>query len=172
MLSLPVNAMPHQTPRIIGAAIEDRFGGYQAGDARTFRRIELFRYIVPYDWDETVPDKAYGGSPLVWNYYSQHAVAGDRAINYVLQPVAIPAPPGMRLLASEDDAALYLREDRVLAQHRALHPVSPAGSRIYAVPRWMLFHGRRPADGVRVYNVLDGIKSLGINLDSVAGRGR
>jgi hypothetical protein len=172
LLSLPQNATSHQTPRIIGAAIEDRFGGYQAGDARTFRRIELFRNILPYDWDEAVPEKEYGGSPLVWNYYAQHAAAGDRAINYVLQPIAMPAPQGMRLLASEDDAALYLRDDRVLAQHRALHPLSPPGSRLYAVPRWMLFHGRRPNNDVHVYNVLDGIKRLGINLDSMVGRGR
>jgi hypothetical protein len=172
LLSLPVNATPHQTPRIIGGAIEDRFGGYQTGDARTFRRIELFRYIVPFDWEETVPQKEYGGSPLVWNYYAQHASAETRAINYVLQPAAMPGPPGMHLLASEDDAALYVRDDRVLAEHRGLRPPSPPGSRIYAVPRWMLFHGRQPAGDVRVYNLLDTIKGLGVNLDSIVGRGR
>ncbi|MBI3472982.1 MAG: hypothetical protein HY013_16620, partial [Candidatus Solibacter usitatus] len=56
--------------------------------------------------------------------------------------------------------ALYVRSETALRTHRALRPPAPAGSRIYWIPKWMLFHGPAPpGGGVRIGNLRDWLKA-------------
>lgn len=158
-ISLPRSARPFQEGRLVGAAIEDRTTGYDLSDPQAFHSTILLREILPVGWDPAVPEHSFGGSSLVWNYYAHHRDAqgiGD----YLVQPLPEAAPPGARLLASTSETALYVRSETALRTHRALRPPAPAGSRIYWIPKWMLFHGPAPpGGGVRIGNLRDWLKA-------------
>jgi hypothetical protein len=164
LLSLPANATPDTSARLIGSAIEIRIGGYPVVEPVFFKRLEMFYQLFPADWDPSVPNESYGGTPLPWNYYAQHTARGAREINYVLQTNTDPAPPMMRKIADENSVALYLRSDAVWADHLALRPPTPAGSRIYFIPRGMIFRSVQLVEGPSVINVVNVIERFGFDL--------
>ena len=146
ILSLPHTAKPVTVARTVGSSLEVRFGGYERMNPAFFRALDLFSEVIPRGY---TPEKHYGGSPLVWNYYAQHC-ANERAINYVLQSTQDPPPAGMRLAARDQNAAVFVADDSVLAAHLALRPPTPAGARLYAVPRATMF----PRSGAPIEEVL------------------
>ncbi len=146
ILSLPHTAKPVTAARTVGSSLEVRFGGYERMNPAFFRALDLFSEVIPPGF---TPEKHYGGSPTAWNYYAQHS-ANERAINYVLQPTQEPPPAGMRLAARDQSAAVFVADDSVLAAHLALRPPTPAGARLYAVPRATMF----PREGVPIEEVL------------------
>ena len=169
-LSLPQNPRPHLVSREIGVAIEDRVSGYSRSAPEIFRRQELLARLFPLDWDTSVPDASFGGSPLTWIYYSNHRPATSAPANYILQNSSDPAPPGMRFVASDHTAAIYVRSDSILAAHRGERPPSPAGSRVYSVPRNVLFnYGSHNQPGV--VSVKAAIEAVGIDPSFIIGRG-
>jgi hypothetical protein len=167
LLSMPRDATIMTANRLVGETIEDRIGGYDTMQPAVFKRSEMLaKYLFPYDWDPNVPNESYGGSPLVWNYYMHHP-STNREVNYVFQLSSDPAPAGMRLVASEDDAALYVRSDSVWADHLAIRPPSPAGAFIYNVPRWEIFPGIPQPDGPPIVNMVDVLTRAGFDLDPI-----
>ena len=163
VLSLPRNSLPYVASREVGSAVEDRTVGYDRSAPATFRRSELFANLFPIDWDERVPERSFGGSPLVWLYYAHRAPAGTRSTNYVLQDRREPAPTRARLLAMDADASLYVLSDSVWARHLALRPSTPAGSVAYEVPRGILFRSERLENGPRVFNMVHMLGALGVD---------
>ena len=104
----------------------------------------------------------------VLNYYCHGMGAenqGDQL--YPPQPAEIAPPPGTRLLASKVTLAPVFTRRSCSRRTPGAAPVFTSSGRIYEVPGWMLFHGRRPSGNIRVFNVLDVIRGLGLNLDSV-----
>jgi hypothetical protein len=170
LISLPENAVPDSNARIVGSAIEDRIGGYHHLDPASLRRSTILRHLFPLAWDPSVPDKSYGGSPLSWYYYAHNAKASDRDVNYVLQPAEDPPPTGMRCLATEEGVSLYLLGDLVWANHRAIRPPTPAGSKVYEIPRGILFRSVPLENGPRIISVVDVIERFGFNLDPILAR--
>lgn len=166
VVSLPAKASPQTTARLIGAAIEDRAGGYERFDPAAFRRAALLDRILPYDSDPRVPAQSYGGSSLAWNYYARARKTKPEDVNYVLQREDDPPPDSMRLVASSGDGALYVKSEAVLREHRALRPPTPAGSPLYSIPRGFLFSGALGEDApvIRVKKLL---KKLGIDVDQI-----
>jgi hypothetical protein len=134
-LSLPKNARLVREARVIGAAVEERFGGYDEMNPVLFRKLKILAHVVPIDGKPEVPHESYGGSPLQWNYYAHHSAQEPRDINYVIQPASDAPPEGMQLLAQKGDAALYIADRRALAQHRALRPPTPAPGFLQAIVR-------------------------------------
>jgi len=163
VLSLPRISRPETTSRRVGFAIEDRTAGYERSDPQSFRRAELFARLFPRGWDASVPERSFGGSPLVWLYYAHHAPSTVPSPNYILQPVTAPAPGEMRLLASDNDAALYVRSDSVWRQHVALRPPTPAGSAMYEVPRGTMFRSVHSRNGPRIFSVVQLLSSIGVD---------
>ena len=144
VLSLPVNGSPDTRARTAGSAIEDRLGGYQDLSPEGFRTSQILHKLFPPSWDRTVPQRNYGGSAIVWYHYANRSrFDPNREINYVLQPSADPAPEGMRLFATHENVALYVRSIAILKQHRAMRPVAPVGSDLYRTERHRLFQSRR-----------------------------
>jgi hypothetical protein len=170
ILSLPRDARPEAVSRRVGFAVEDRTDGYERSDPRSFRRSELFANLFPRGWEASVPERSFGGSPLVWLYYAHHAPSSARPSNYVLQPLAAPAPVEMRLVASDRDAALYVRSDSVWRGHVALRPATPAGSPIYEVPRGVLFRSVPPGAGQRIFSVVNALASIGVDTAFILNR--
>jgi hypothetical protein len=152
-VSLPRTFAPDLSGREIGDAIEDRTAGYDTVDPRALRRADVLLHCFPYDFDPRVPEESYGGSPHVWQHYAHRDRESRRPINYVLQAPSEPPPANMRLVAVEDDVALYLRSESEWARHLALRPATPAGSRLYEIPREILFRRRPDGEGLRVIDV-------------------
>jgi hypothetical protein len=170
VLSLPQSAAPDTSGRLIGSMIEDRVGGYDTYDPVAFRRAEVLQHLFPNDWDLRVPDERYGGSPLVWNYYAHRTQGKRQDANYLMQRAGLESPPGMRLVADENDVRLCVRSDSVWEGHLSMRPPSPVGSRLYTIPRWRLFrHPPPPGEGEAI-NVQAFLKRWGIDLGSLVER--
>lgn len=161
-LSLPRDAGPEAVSRQVGFSVDDRTAGYDRSDPRTFRRGDLLATVFPRGWEASVPEKSFGGSPLVWLYYAHHAPSG-RVPNYVLQPLVAPPPPDMRFLTADKDAALYLRSDSVWRSHLALRPPTPAGSATYEVSRSTMLRSVPAHNGPRIFSVVDALGSMGFD---------
>jgi hypothetical protein len=144
-ISLPVNARPYSTARLIGSSIEDRVGGYARSSPEIFRSTELITHLFPLDWDPAVPSQALGGAPLAWNYYAHTADAGPR--NYVLQRATDPPPPNAVEVHRGDEFAVFVRDTVRWRTHRSMRPPSPAGAPLYQVSRSVLFHAGSGEDG-------------------------
>lgn len=170
VLSLPRDARPETISRRVGFAVEDRTSGYERSDPLSFRRGELFAKLFPHGWEPDVPERSFGGSPLVWLYYAHHAPSTTRLSNYVLQSLGDPAPPGTRLIAAEGDAALYVRSDSLWRRHLALRPGTPAGSAVYQVPRGTLFRSQPVRDGPRIYSLVHMLRSIGVDPNFILNR--
>ncbi|HEX4933126.1 MAG TPA: hypothetical protein VFV33_08110, partial [Gemmatimonadaceae bacterium] len=70
LVSLPPRTAPWLGTREVGMSLEDRAGGYPAGDPLVFKRSELLVALFPPPANPAVPEKSYGGSPLAWNFYA------------------------------------------------------------------------------------------------------
>lgn len=148
-ISWPVSAVPYLAARQVGAAVDDRVGGYDVSSAEQFRASALLNKLLPPDWDASVPARAHGGSALTWNFYAHIADKGKT--NYFLQRAA-DAPPAFAMqLAGNREFRLFVRDSAVWAHHRGLRPHSPAGARVYQIPRAVLF--KAGSGDLRIFNV-------------------
>jgi hypothetical protein len=76
----------------------------------------------------------------------------------------------MQAVVIKKDAALYLLSDSVWTAHKSIRPATPAGSRIYTVPRGILFRSVPLEDGPSIINVVDVIEKCGIDMDPILSR--
>jgi hypothetical protein len=164
VLSLPTTFSVDRSGRTVGMTIDNRIQGYDTLNPAVYRSMELLYHLFPYDWDPEVPNVSYGGSALVWSYYAQQGKGLDPSINYVIQDIHEESQEGMRLMASNSEFALYIRDAQVLTDQRALRPDTPAGSPLYAIPRSYLFRSVAESDGTAVISVLDLLRSAGFDL--------
>jgi hypothetical protein len=148
-ISWPVSAAPYLAARQVGAAVEDRVGGYEISSAEQFRASALLNKLLPPDWDPSVPRNAHGGSALTWNFYAH--VRDDAPPNYILARAAEPAPADASQVATDGEFSLFVRDTAVWAHHRGIRPHSPAGARVYQIPRAVLF--KSGSDDLRIFNV-------------------
>ena len=142
MVSLPEHGEPFRTARLVGSTIEDRIGGYENIAPGVFKRSQIFAFLFPYSSSPHVPQKSFGGSPLVWNFYAHRHQSSERSINYILQRAVDSPATGMHLLVNDGDTALYVKSDRVWAEHLGMRPPTPAGSRKYVIRPEVLYRGR------------------------------
>ncbi len=170
LISLPQSAAPHTIGRFVGTTIEDRIGGYENHDPAAFRRSEMLRHLFPYTWDQNVPFESYGGSPLIWNYYANQACGTARNVNYVLQPATQPPPIGMHLQVQEENVALYIRSFSVWESHLAIRPPTPVVSKVYEIPRGIIFRSVPLKDGPPIINVVEVLEELGIDMGPILSR--
>jgi hypothetical protein len=169
-LSWPGNAAPQLTARLIGMTVEDRTGGYERVAPEALRRAMLLHSLFPYDLEPSVPDAAYGGSPLAWNYYAHQGPRDEEHVNYVLQSRTAPPPAGMQLVTAEDDAAVYVKSEAVWTQHRAARPPTPAGAPIYVIPREMFFGPLPSPQAPHVIDVRRLLENLGVDVGQILAR--
>ena len=77
----------------------------------------------------------------------------------------------MRQVAMEGDTALYVRDTATWTAHQALRPPTPAGSPLYAIPRWTLFRSvPPPAQGPAILSMPDLLSRLGVDLAPLLDR--
>ena len=145
-LSIPENTKPMTEARVIGEAIEDRFGGYDTMDQSVFRRHEVLLHLIPSGWEPGVPEERFGGLPNAWTHYVFRKGSGKTTTNYVLQPASDDAPEGAELLHVQDGVALYVFDKSVMARHRRLKPPLPVGSFLYRIRRDLLLQKIQPLE--------------------------
>lgn len=138
-LSLPASFHPVMAGREIGTQIEDRTSGYRNGDPAALRHIAIEQALFPPPSDPRVPGQAYGGHPLVWNYYAHRADAPAFPRNYVVQPADYPPVPLARLVALKDGLALYVRDEMLWQKHASRILPATNGSALYSIPKDVLF---------------------------------
>lgn len=142
VLSLPASwAVPFEG-RAIASTIDLREPGYDTCDPRSERRSRLLLHLFPADWDPRAPAETYAGSPRAWRYYARHSSLPSEGRNYVLQLATDPPPPGAALVATDEDAALYVRDRAVWERHLAVRPPTPAGAAVYHLSRDAMFYER------------------------------
>ncbi|MCP4609839.1 MAG: hypothetical protein GY845_14115 [Planctomycetes bacterium] len=155
LISLPNNAAPNMSARLVGEAIEDRTGGYHELDPIAKRRFFLaLCHLFPSSAARKVPHESYGGSPDQWYYYANRANGTTRNVNYVIQLSDHPPPVGMKLIVKKEGVALFVRSESLWANHCALRPPTPVESGIYAIQRDMLFLGR-PKSMENIPDIID-----------------
>ncbi|MDH3733627.1 MAG: hypothetical protein OEU54_08835 [Gemmatimonadota bacterium] len=137
VLALPANSGIHLHGKHVGYSIEDRRGGYDEGEPGSFSSGHLYWTLFGRILSDDVPDAGYGGSPLVWNYYSNHAPENRRAA-YVITAAASPSPPGGILVASDETADLYVLDESVWERDRNYVEEGSLG-RLFAIPKTVLF---------------------------------
>jgi hypothetical protein len=168
LLSLPRSFAIHTTGREVGRTIFANTGDYRNLDPRAFHASTLLAQLFPYDWDPAVPT-VYGGSPLVWNHYARRH--GDSSgAKYVLQWDSLPAPPGFRLVARDNVAALWVGDEAVWTTHRALTPPTHPGSAVYVVDRGTLFRSVPRGNGPAVVSVIGLLERAGVDVDPILSR--
>jgi hypothetical protein len=169
-LVLPSSLTRHHTGRDIGATISERLGDYASSDPVVLRGSTLLEHAFPFDWDPAVPDRSYGGSPLVWNRYATHGTGPTPQTNYLLLPSGEAPPDGWRLMADSAGAALYMLSDSVWTAHRDARPPTPAGSRWLAVPRSILFRTIPHEGSPRIIDVAATLEAMGLDVDAILAR--
>ncbi len=137
-LALPPHGGIHLHGKRVGYSIEDRRDGYAGGDPAIFSSgnlyWELFRRVV----NEDVPHHRYGGSPLVWSFYSNHRPETGPAVAYVIAPAGAPPPAGGTLVGSDPKAAMYVVDEAAWERDRTYTEDASVG-RLFAMPRSVLF---------------------------------
>lgn len=171
LLALPRRFNVHDAGRTVGATVVQRVGDYSASDAAVFDASTLLEMVFPYDWDPAVPNRSYGGSPLVWNRYARHQETINADANYLLQRLTDPVPAGWRVVGSDSAGTVVLvRSDSILAAHRALRPPTPAGSRWLSIPRGILFRSVRLEGGPHIIDVVATLEGMGFDLDPLLAK--
>lgn len=173
LLCLPPRATIDSSARAVGAALDDRLGGYAVASPTQLAGAMLLDALFPKGFDPRVPEQSYGGSPLSWNHYARHLEPPSQpaaALPYVLQRADAAPPSGATLVAQRGEAALYVRDEQVWQSHRALRPATPPGSRWLSVPRSTLFRSVPASGGPRVYNVVSVLQRMGVDTDAVMAR--
>lgn len=138
-VSWPRTDRLNMASRIVGNEIEDRTDGYDRGDPAIFGRLATVQALFPRPSASEVPNRSYGGAPNVWLYYAHRGDGRAGPRNYVLQWASAPPVPGARLVKKDDKVALYVRSQAVWDAHKAMRPLDPSGSLLYAIPKWVRY---------------------------------
>jgi hypothetical protein len=127
-VSLPVEAGIYTATRDIGRRLDvSAITGYETAQNTAWAHLDDLSALFPKDMDPAVPDAAYGGSPLAFHIYAQQARTLDAPRDYAFGPDA----SGVWRPTILNDAA-YARD-------RVLQPGGSRGSRLYDIPRDLLF---------------------------------
>ena len=168
-IALPARLQPVNVTRSVAHAIDFRVAGYHEMAPAAFRASTLLNAVVPYDWDPRVPEASLGSSPLVLSYYANRR-PGGAPTNYVLQRSEDRPVAGATLLAADGEFAVYVKEDSVHRRHLAMRPPTPAGARVFAIPRGILFRTEPLPERPYVIDLPAIAERMGIDVDALAGR--
>jgi hypothetical protein len=170
VLSWPAEPGPFTASREVGRSIEIRYAGYADFEPETLHAADLLWRLIPYDWSPAVPDSAFGGSPIVFQYYAHTRSTADGEPNAIVQRLDDAPPPGAQAVADDRQGVIYVRDTATWRNQLALRPATPAGAPIYQEPRGILFRSVPLVGGPRIIDLPAIAERLGIDVDALAGR--
>lgn len=133
-LSWPVESGVYTATRDIGRTIDvSAVAGYETAQNTAWAHLDDLSQLFPKDMEPSVPEQAYGGSPLAFHIYAQQARGGDDAA----KPYAFAPDAAGRWRPVIRDPAAFARD-------RVLTPAGSRGAPLYDIPRDLLF--QRGAD--------------------------
>lgn len=138
-LALPPTEGIHTHGKEVGLAVRDARDGYERFDPGLFASLDAYWSLFGRPPEPDVPERRYGGSPLVWNYYAHHRTS-PRRTTYLWLAAGGSAPGGARLVNESAEGALYVldvdrwRRDRSHVETASIAP-------LLAIPDSLLFRG-------------------------------
>lgn len=124
--------------REVGRAIHQVVGPPDGSEPAVYRAASLLGTLFPAAWDPSVPEQAYGGSPLAWlRYAGSGADPGTSA--YLLRRTMSRDTMSADRPTQTGEFTLVVRDSATLAAHRALRPRTDRRSPTFRVPRETLF---------------------------------
>ncbi len=161
--ALPKHTSVAMHGKEIGASIDIRVPGYAQSAPAPFACVGLLSELFSTGTNLNVPEKEFGGSPNVWNYYARRAESTQREVNYVLQSADEVAPADMKMLTQRDGYALFVRDEKVLERQRSRRPPAPPGSPWLVEDRGLMFFGQKPRQQkLYILNVRSVLRRLGL----------
>lgn len=145
-LSLPTHFEINRNVRPIGYRTAYLVGNYESDYDEVVRHAELLSKLIPWDWDAKDPGVELVSSPNTIIYYATRPKPSDVRIDYVMQPLSDVPPPSFLQIASDEQAALYVRDEDTWRRDRYRELRVDFRSSLYYIPRETLYpHWGRPA---------------------------
>jgi hypothetical protein len=138
-LSLPRHFELNRTLRSIGQRTELRIGDYETEYRSLVSRFRLLFRLIPPDWEVEDPNVELVSGYASLIYYATRQKSAGVQINYIVQPLEDPAPPGFTQAATDDVAALYVRDKQQWLRDRYQSLRTDFRSTLYDIPRSVLF---------------------------------
>lgn len=139
----PASLAISTSARQVGASIRViGIDGYARCEPSAFLASDLLARLYAPGWNPKVPEEAYAGSSLAWNFYAQSAQRGEAPSTYELRGTGQPASD--QPFAQNAVASLFVRDEAQHARFATQRPLGSLGRALYMVPRAVLF-GRREA---------------------------
>jgi hypothetical protein len=147
-LSLPQHFDVDRTVRSIGQRTAYLVGDYDTDYPEQVRHYELSFKLIPPGWDVEDPTKELVSGYGSIIYYSTRLKPPNTSINYLVQPLGHPVPPGFTEIADDKLAALYVKDTEQWFRDRfPLHLRTDYRSPLYDIPRSTLFYFRGIPEG-------------------------
>ena len=143
-LSLPRHFEINRIHREIGQATDYRVADYSI-DYRKINHANLMLKLVSPDWDVKDPSQELVASAYTIIFYALKPKDSHSNINYVVQLLREPPPPGFEKIADDGVAGLYVRDLQQWQKDRFRSLRTDYQSKLYYIPRTTLF----PHWGVR-----------------------
>ena len=143
-LSLPRHFEINRVHREIGQATDFRGADYST-DYRKVKHANLLLKLLAPDWQVNDPSRELVASPYTIVFYALKPKNAEANVNYIVQFLGEPSPPGFTKIADDEIAALYVGDFQQWHQDRFRSLRTDYHSKLYSIPRTILFPhwGRR-----------------------------
>jgi hypothetical protein len=152
VLSLPTTTSIYSATRQIGETIDaSHLTGYHDMQPVALRAADALPKVLPTGYLPEVPELLYGGSPMAWMYYAQHAP--EAAKNYVILQESTEPAPSLSCITCSGPTRIYVRDKEIWREHRELQPRGSRGPRHLAISRDILFRREDAWKQLRIVDV-------------------
>lgn len=117
-LSLPVHFQIDQSARHFGMATDYSIGDYNEDYQAALSKGSSLYSLLPEDYRLYYPEQPWGTDSSVWLYYASRVKPAGTVINYIIQPSTDPAPANTRLVSSENEVSVFVRDIDLWEKHR------------------------------------------------------
>jgi len=138
VMAFPDNTQVNTHYRKIGKTMYFDVKGYHEMKPGIFRSIEVMNDIITFGSDVRVPDKLYYMPKILWLYYSQGNIRNNKN-NYILKESNKISPSDSGKIYTRNGYSLIIRNLDIMKKDLAIRPDTPPGSRVFTIPRKILF---------------------------------
>jgi len=138
VIAFPDNTQVNTHYRKIGKTMYFDVKGYHEMKPGIFRSIEVMNEIITFGSDVRVPESLYYMPKILWLYYSQGNTSNKKN-NYILKESNKISPSDVGKIYTKNGYSLIVKSLDVMKNDLAIRPDTPPGSRVFSIPRKILF---------------------------------